>query len=152
MANQGPWGGGGDNNRPEGGNNGRPPRRPGNDGPQIPEIDEIVKKGQEQLRVLMGGRGRTGGGGGGGGGGPVGPVVTRQGFALAAVLWLAYGLYTGYARFLPAADRAWQLAVHASALWSVPLFISAIVWAASIAMGWVMRLLQREGEDGARSR
>jgi hypothetical protein len=75
-----------------------------------------------------------------------------QGFALAAVLWLAYGLYTGYARFLPAADRAWQLAVHASALWSVPLFISAIVWAASIAMGWVMRLLQREGEHGARSR
>jgi len=75
-----------------------------------------------------------------------------QCFALAAVLWLAYGLYTGYARFLPAADRAWQLAVHASALWSVPLFISAIVWAASIAMGWVMRLLQREGEDGARPR
>lgn len=73
-----------------------------------------------------------------------------QGFALAAALWLAYGLYTGYARFLPPADRAWQLAVHASALWSVPLFISAIAWAASMAMGWVMRLLQREGEDGAR--
>lgn len=97
MANQGPWGGGGDNNRPEGGNNGRPPRRPGNDGPQIPEIDEIVKKGQEQLRVLMGGRGRTGGGGGGGGG-PVGPVVTRQGFALAALaalgLWAFSSFYT----------------------------------------------------------
>ncbi|MEG2999779.1 MAG: hypothetical protein RR855_04445 [Comamonas sp.] len=71
-----------------------------------------------------------------------------QGFALAAVLWLAYGLYTGYARFVPADDRAWQLAVHASALWSVPLFISAIVWATSIAMGWVMRLLQREGDSG----
>jgi hypothetical protein len=29
-------------------------RRPG-EGPQIPEIDQIVRKGQEQLRVLMGG-------------------------------------------------------------------------------------------------
>lgn len=75
-----------------------------------------------------------------------------QGFALAAALWLAYGLYTGYARFLQPEDRAWQLAVHASALWSVPLFISAIVWAASIAMGWVMRLLQREEESGRTGR
>ncbi len=74
----GPWGGGGDSG---GGNNGRGngPRGPGRDnggrgpgdeGPQIPEIEELVKKGQEQLRVLMGGRG--GGGGTGGGRGPVG--------------------------------------------------------------------------------
>ena len=59
MANNngGPWGGGsngGDDNR--GGGGGRRPQG-GGDGPQIPEIDEIVKKGQEQLRVLMGGRG-----------------------------------------------------------------------------------------------
>lgn len=67
-----------------------------------------------------------------------------QGFTLAAVLWLAYGLLTGYARFFQADDRAWLLAVHASALWSVPLFISAIVWAAGIGMGWVLRLLLRE--------
>ena len=59
----GPWGGGGSggggDNRgddPRGGN-----RRPG-EGPQIPELDQIMKKGQEQLRVLMGGRG-TGSGG-----------------------------------------------------------------------------------------
>ena len=32
--------------------------------PPIPDIDEIVRKGQEQLRILMGG-GRTGGGRGG---------------------------------------------------------------------------------------
>ena len=38
--------------------------------PQIPEIDELVRKGQEQLRVLMGGRGGGGGNGTGGGGGP----------------------------------------------------------------------------------
>ena len=57
----GPWGGGGGGSgdddpkqdRPRNGNG----RRPG-EGPQIPEIDELMKKGQEQLRVLMGGRGR----------------------------------------------------------------------------------------------
>ena len=70
----GPWGGGGNSggnnggsngggNRGDNGNNGGG-RKPGNDGPQIPEIDELVKKGQEQLRVLMGGRGGTGGGNG----------------------------------------------------------------------------------------
>ena len=32
-------------------------RGPGDDGPQIPDIDELMKKGQDQLRVLMGGRG-----------------------------------------------------------------------------------------------
>ncbi len=35
----------------------------------MPEIDEIVRKGQEQLRVLMGGKGRSGGGSSNGGGG-----------------------------------------------------------------------------------
>jgi len=98
----GPWGGGGgnrgddgneDKDRPNGG------RRPGNDGPQIPEIEEIMKKGQEQLRVLMGGRGggnrRTGGGGGGDG---MGPMFTKQGLALGGVvalgLWAFASFYT----------------------------------------------------------
>ncbi|WP_022703023.1 FtsH protease activity modulator HflK [Pseudorhodobacter ferrugineus] len=102
----GPWGGGGGGNRgddgdegdkrPNGGPNGG--RRPGNDGPQIPEIEEIMKKGQEQLRVLMGGRGggnrRTGGGGGGG----MGPMFTKQGLALGGVvalgLWAFASFYT----------------------------------------------------------
>lgn len=93
----GPWGGGGnrgDDDRrepPRGG-----PRRPGDGGPSIPEIDEIVRKGQEQLRVLMGGRGR--GGGGGSSGGPAGPMFTRNGIALgvlAAVgLWVFASFYT----------------------------------------------------------
>lgn len=58
--NGGPWGGGG--NRGTGGGNGgdderrQPPRRP-NEGTQIPEIDELMNKGREQLRVLMGGNG-----------------------------------------------------------------------------------------------
>jgi len=61
--NGGPWGGGGgDRNnggdRNKGGNDGdRNGQRPGNDGPQIPEIDELMSKGREQLRVLMGGGG-----------------------------------------------------------------------------------------------
>ncbi len=85
--NGGPWGGGGgsgdkggngDDRRPSGGG-----RKPG-DGPQIPEIDEIVRKGQEQLRVLMGGRGggnRSNGPGGGGG-----PHLTRGTFVIAGLV------------------------------------------------------------------
>ncbi len=104
MAGQGPWGGGGRGGG-GGGNdddrNGLPPRggrRPG-EGPQIPEIDEIVKKGQEQLRVLMGGRGGRGGrGGGGGGGNPLGPIFTRQGMLLGGLaalgLWAFASFYT----------------------------------------------------------
>lgn len=99
----GPWGGGsgpGDDDR-NGGRNGddrRGNRRPGEGGPQIPEIDEIMKKGQEQLRVLMGGRGGRNGSGGGGGRDPNGPLITKQGLllgALAAVgLWAFMSFYT----------------------------------------------------------
>ena len=103
----GPWGGGGSSggggNRGSngggsngGGNNGGG-RRPDDDGPQIPEIDELVKKGQEQLRVLMGGRGGKGGGTGGGKGGG-GPMFTRGtiglGVIAAAVLWGMASFYT----------------------------------------------------------
>ncbi|MFT4715665.1 MAG: membrane protease subunit HflK [Paracoccaceae bacterium] len=95
--NGGPWGGGGNNGGNKGGGNnggnngGRPP---GGDGPQIPEIEEIVKKGQEQLRVLMGGRGGSGGANGGGempslGRGTIGLVVLA-----AAALWLYASFYT----------------------------------------------------------
>jgi len=99
MANKsgGPWGGGGnrggggdDDNRPNGGGR-RPP-----EGPQIPEIDEIVRKGQEQLRVLMGGRGGRGNGTGSGGDG--GPRFTRGTLIIGALgavaLWLFGSLYT----------------------------------------------------------
>src|SRR6056297_1942518 len=103
MAGQsgGPWGGGGnsggggDDNR--GGNRGgrRPPE---GGGPQIPEIDELVKKGQDQLRVLMGGRGGGTGGGAGGSGGGGGPAFGRGsillGGVIAVVLWGAASFYT----------------------------------------------------------
>jgi len=73
--NDGPWGGGGNNGGQNGGGDNRGGgggKRPGQDGPQIPELEDIVKKGQEQLRVLMGGRG-----GGGQGDGPAGPAFTK---------------------------------------------------------------------------
>ncbi|RYH01803.1 FtsH protease activity modulator HflK [Salipiger sp. IMCC34102] len=95
----GPWGGGGGNDGNRGSNGGtpppRPPRRPG-DKPQIPEIDDLVNKGREQLRVLMGGK--TGGGNGAGGGGGEGPKVTRGmiglGVLAAVVLWSMASFYT----------------------------------------------------------
>ncbi|MBB5722724.1 membrane protease subunit HflK [Loktanella ponticola] len=99
--NGGPWGGGGNNGSNDGGddkrgsNNGG--RRPGNDGPQIPEIDELMNKGREQLRVLMGGGG-NGGRNNGTGGGSGGPQITRGmvglGVLVAAVAWVAASAYT----------------------------------------------------------
>ena len=100
----GPWGGGGgsggdDRNRGQDDDDRRGGRR-GESGPQIPEIDQLVRKGQEQLRVLMGGRGRggIGGGSGGPGGGAGGPMITRQGLALGALaavaVWSFMSFYT----------------------------------------------------------
>ncbi len=101
AGNGGPWGGGGGNqgdddrdNRDEGRKPG--PRRPG-EGPQIPEIDELMRKGQEQLRVLMGGGGkRPPSGGGVGGQGP--NLFSRQGLVLgslaAVALWGVMSFYT----------------------------------------------------------
>ncbi|MBT8459736.1 MAG: FtsH protease activity modulator HflK [Boseongicola sp.] len=105
MANNngGPWGGGSGGGGSNGGGDDdddrRPGRRPGQqDGPQIPEIDEIMKKGQEQLRVLMGGRGGGNGPVNGGGGGGEGPKLTRGtiGLGLVAVvaLWAFQSFYT----------------------------------------------------------
>ena len=96
----GPWGGGGSSggggNR---GNNGGGRRPPEGDGPQIPEIDELMKKGQEQLRVLMGGRGGGGRGSNGSGqGGGGGPAITKGtillGGVAALVLWGFASAYT----------------------------------------------------------
>ncbi len=97
----GPWGGGGGNQN-GGGNGQRPPsggggggRRP--DDGQIPEIDELMKRGQERLRVLMGGRGGNGNGGSGGGGSG-GPGLTRGTVAIGVIglfaLWAFASFYT----------------------------------------------------------
>lgn len=102
----GPWGGGGNSggdksggdqktpngNRPNGGGRG-----PG-DRPQIPEIDDLVNKGREQLRVLMGGKGGSGGTGGSGDTGPRGPSFNRGtiglGVLAAVVVWGMASFYT----------------------------------------------------------
>lgn len=101
--NGGPWGGGGssgggdDNGRNGQNGSGGGGRRPQGDGPQIPEIEELMKKGQEQLRVLMGGRGGSGEGGGGKPG-VGGPKFTRGTIGLgvvgALVLWGMASFYT----------------------------------------------------------
>jgi len=95
----GPWGNGG-GNRGSGNNGGG--KRPSNGGGrppsggngQGPDLDEMVRKGQEQLRVLMGGKGggnknnQQGGGGAGIGFGGIGLI------ALAAIgLWTFSSFY-----------------------------------------------------------
>ncbi|HRO14289.1 MAG TPA: FtsH protease activity modulator HflK [Paracoccus sp. (in: a-proteobacteria)] len=122
MANQGPWGGGsggGDDERPKappqrppqqegpqrpwgqpGGDPSQRPNPPG--GPrrpdQIPEIEELMRKGQDRLRVLMGGKG-----GSGGPGSPRGPrrelpQMNRGTWGIAALaavaLWAFSSFYT----------------------------------------------------------
>ncbi len=98
--NGGPWGGGGGNRGGGGGprgsgGGGGGGRGQGPNGPGIPEIDDIVKKGQEQLKVLMGGRGGSGGSGGGGLGGP---GFSKRGVVLGLagvfVVWLIASFYT----------------------------------------------------------
>ncbi|MGX9856255.1 FtsH protease activity modulator HflK [Limimaricola variabilis] len=95
--NGGPWGGGGGGRGPGGGDDDRRPggpqrpRRPG----EPPQIDELMNKGREQLRVLMGGGGRGNGSGGNGGPnfrmsrGTIGLVA-----AGALVLWGVMSFYT----------------------------------------------------------
>ena len=98
--NGGPWGGGGNSGGSGGdkGNKGgdkRPPNRPGEQ-PPIPEIEELMKKGQEQLRVLMGGRSdgrRPNGGQRSGGGGGMGRGVLLLGALAAAGVWVFSSFY-----------------------------------------------------------
>ena len=95
----GPWGGNGNRGGSDNDNRGGGGQRPGGGGnqpPQMPEIDEIVRKGQEQLRVLMGGRGGGTGRGSDGGGLPGGGINrTTVGIGILALvaLWLFASLY-----------------------------------------------------------
>lgn len=90
---RGPWGGG---NKGGGGGGGNGGGGPGGGGqPPIPDIDEIVRKGQEQLKILMGG-GRPGSRGPSGGGGVSG--LGKRGLLLIAAalfgFWLLMSFYT----------------------------------------------------------
>ena len=92
--NGGPWGGGGsggNNGKNNGNKNGGNNRQP--DVPQIPEIDELMRKGQERLRVLMGGKGGGGNASGEGGGGLPRGTFLFGGLA-AVALWLFASFYT----------------------------------------------------------
>ena len=96
---QGPWGGGG-SKKGEGKENGNhiPEKQSGqnNSGSQMPpELDEIVRKGQEQLRVLMGGKSGKSGNGGNQGGSPMsmGKRPIFLGLIVLAVLWLFTSFY-----------------------------------------------------------
>lgn len=101
--NGGPWGGGGGNRGGDDqgkGNNGGG-NRPPNNGPQIPEIDEIMKKGQEQLRVLMGGRDKgrvNGGGGSGGSGGDGAPALGKGAIGLVLLAAIAVWVFASFYR------------------------------------------------------
>ena len=121
---QGPWGGGSggnDDDRPRGPQQGgerepqQPPRpwgqqggqQPGQQPPQggrrpdqMPEIEDLMRKGQDRLRVLMGGRdqrGRTGGPRGPSGPRPQLPPMNRGTWGIAALAvvaaWLAASVY-----------------------------------------------------------
>ena len=95
----GPWGGNGSgNNRPTGNNDDDSGnRRPSGQSGQVPpEVEEMLRAGQERFRVLMGGGNRGSGGSGGQGGG--GPEGTRGmlglGALLAIGLWVFSSFYT----------------------------------------------------------
>ena len=91
--NGGPWGGGGKGGGGDDDDDDR--RQPQNNGPQqVPDIDEMIRKGQEKLKVVFGG----GGGGGGQGGQSQGPMIGKGGVVLAGLaavgLWLFASFYS----------------------------------------------------------
>ena len=95
----GPWGGNGSGgNRPTGNNDDdRGNRRPSGQSGQVPpEVEEMLRAGQERFRVLMGGgNGGSNGSGGQGGGGPEGIRGMFGLGALAAIaLWAFSSFYT----------------------------------------------------------
>jgi membrane protease subunit HflK len=81
----GPWGGGSGGGGNGGGQNpwGQGPRRPGGNGPSGPDLDDVIRKGQEALKSWFPG--------GGGGKGSI-RGIALVGLALVGV-WLASGLY-----------------------------------------------------------
>ncbi len=95
----GPWGGNGSGNKRPTGNNDddRGNRRPSGQSGQVPpEVEEMLRAGQERFRVLMsGGNGGSGGSGGQGGGGPESiRGMLGLGALLAIGLWAFSSFYT----------------------------------------------------------
>ena len=94
----GPWGGGfpGDGEGRRGQRGGD--RRPGSGGDHqnVADMDEFVRKGQERLRGLMGGRGGFGRGVGGDRGG--GPRISRGGLVFVILILVAGWLFLSFYR------------------------------------------------------
>lgn len=89
----GPWGGGnGPDDDKRKGERREDDRR--GQGPQIPELDQVLRKGQERLRVIMGGGGDNRGGGSGGDDGNW--FFSRQGIISGVI---ALGLIWSYLSF-----------------------------------------------------
>ena len=93
----GPWGGGfpggGDDRRGQRGGDRRPGA--GGDHQNIADMDEFVRKGQERLRGLMGGRGGFGRGRGGSGGSP---RISRGGLIFVILFLIAGWLFLSFYR------------------------------------------------------
>ncbi len=89
----GPWGGGGGNRGDDDRNKGQ---RPPNRGPQpVPDIDELMRKGQEKLKGIMGG------GNGGGANGADGGGMGKGGYALIALAIVALWGYNSFYKVNP---------------------------------------------------
>ena len=84
---KGPWGGGGGNRPPSGGG--------GGGGNQGPDLDDLLRKGRDQLKVVLGGKGGgTGGGRGGGGGGGFEKILPIAIPAILVFAWLFQSFYS----------------------------------------------------------
>jgi membrane protease subunit HflK len=86
----GPWGGGGgkgDGKGPWGGGG-------GGGGPQGPDLDDLLRKGRDQLRVVLGGKGGGRGGGGRGDGPEIGRYLPYAILPLLVLAWLMQSIYT----------------------------------------------------------
>jgi membrane protease subunit HflK len=77
----GPWGGGGGNNQGPWGQGPQPPRGGGGGGNRPPDLEEIIRRGQDRLKNVLPG----------GGGNPV--IIGLIGIGL-VVIWLSQALYT----------------------------------------------------------
>ncbi|MEL6998336.1 MAG: FtsH protease activity modulator HflK [Pseudomonadota bacterium] len=89
----GPWGGGGKNR----GNGGKGPWGGGGGGgggnQQGPDLDDLIRKGRDQLRVVLGGKGGGTNGTGGGGGGRPGSGMDKALPYLIPVLLVGFWVY-----------------------------------------------------------
>jgi membrane protease subunit HflK len=92
WSSQGGGGDGGNGGRKGGGPWGQSPWGSGGGGKEPPELDEILRRGQDRMRKVM----RGGGGGNGGGGGALGGGVPKAFLFLVGLLLLAGVAFYGY--------------------------------------------------------